>query len=133
MDGGFVKKFIFLNIVPFLIWILHFICQLSSIFEPVDLAMFALGVLLCMPIIFSVINLVCAKDEKRFMSLNCVFMTAHILGYYISGLLYINFISNDSESKLITNTFSFISLLYVVIISLICLLIKIICKKVKNK
>ena len=123
-----MKKFIFLNIVPFLIWILHFICQLSSIF-----AMFALGALLCMPIIFSVINLVCAKDEKRFMSLNCVFMTAHILGYYISGLLYINFISNDSESKLITNTFSFISLLYVVIITLICLLIKIIYKKVKNK
>lgn len=100
-----MKKYIILNISPFLIWILWFVCQLNNIFTPVDLAMFQLGLLLCIPVVFAVINVAFAKDQKCFLCFNGVFTAAHILGYYLSGTLYHSFISNDSETELVINTF----------------------------
>ena len=86
--GDMMKKYIILNMTPFLIWILWFVCILNDIFTS---AMIQLGLLLCMPIIFAVINVVFAKDEKLFLIFIGVFAAAHILGYYLSGALYHSF------------------------------------------
>ena len=116
-----MKKIITLNMTPFLIWILWFVGILNDIFTS---PMIQLGLLLCMPIVFAVINIVCAKDDKLFLNFNGVFAAAHILGYYLSGALYYSFISNDSETELVTNTFTLMSILYIAVITLICFLIK---------
>ena len=121
-----MKKYIVLNVAPFLIWILWFVCILNDVFLS---AMIQLSLLLCMPIVFSVINVVFAKDGKLFLNFNAVFAVAHILGYYLSGALYHSFISNDSETELVTNTFAWISILYIAVLTLICFLVKKLLKK----
>ena len=123
------KCIIILNITPFLLWILLFACQLNNVFPPVDSAMIQLGLLLCIPVVFAIINVICAKNEKHFLCFNGIFTISHILGFYLSGALYHSFISNNPENELVINTFSFISILYIAIITLVCFLVKIIFKK----
>ena len=91
--------------------------------------MIQLGLLLCIPVVFTVINVICAKNEKHFLCFNGIFTISHILGFYLSGALYHSFISNNPENELVINTFSFISILYIAIITLVCFLVKIILKK----
>ena len=127
-----MKKYIVLNVMPFLVWILWFVCQFNNIFVPADSVDIQLGLLFYMPIVFALINLVFAKNEKLFLCFNGVFAAAHILGCYISGVLYYSFISNDTETELVNNTFSLISILYIFIITIIFLLVRIIFKKIKK-
>ena len=124
-----MKRYIVLNLTPFLVWILWFIFVINDFLEPINSSMIQLGLLVVTPIIFAVINVVFAKDGKLFLCFNGVFAVAHIFGYYLSGALYHSFISNDSETELVINTFSFISILYIAIITLVCFLVKMIFKK----
>ena len=119
-----MKKSIILNTIPFVAWILLFFCQLGDVFTSGGFVTAELGLLFVVPIVFSVINAVVAKDETNFLRLNFILAAANIVGFLIYGSLYSTFISNDTKTDAVIGAFSLNSIIYIAVITLICFLIK---------
>lgn len=108
-----------LNVLPFLIWMVWFLLALNDVEINPDLGTIQILLLLGLPLVYSVYNVIFSGNKKNFLIQNFVFGVAQVVGYYISGLLYYDYISNDSETILVNNTFSAISIVYVLITTLI--------------
>lgn len=119
---------IILNVLPFIIWIVWFICALFSLFES-SLFLIQLFLLFVLPIGYSLFNFIITNKKIDFVVHNLIFAISHIIGYCTLGILYYNFISNDSGTVLVSKTFTFFSIIYITIITLIFYL----CKREKNK
>lgn len=127
------KAQVIINLLPFAIWMLWFVCQLTDIFAPSDYAIIQLCLLIITPIIFSVCNTIFAGDKRSLINLNATFSAADIIGYYLSGVLYHSFVSNDTETALVVNTFTLFLVFYTVVITAICLVVKLLLDKSKHK
>lgn len=110
---------IVLNVLPFLIWMVWFLLAFNDVEINPDLGTIQILLLLGLPLVYSVYNVIFSGNKKNFLIQNFVFGVAQVVGYYISGLLYYDYISNDSETILVNNTFSAISIVYVLITTLI--------------
>lgn len=108
-----------LNVLPFLIWMVWFLLALNDVEINPDLGTIQILLLLGLPLVYSVYNVIFSGNKKNFLIQNFVFGVAQVVGYYISGLLYYDYISSDSETILVNNTFSAISIVYVLITTLI--------------
>ena len=98
-----------------------------------DLGTIQILLLLGLPLLYSIYNVFFSKDKNEFAIYNAIFGVSHIIGYYIMGLLYYNYISSDSETVLVINTFSGISIIYILIATLIFYGIRVLVDKVRNK
>ncbi len=112
------KIIIFVNFFPALIWIAWFLCALYDIEVRPDLGMIQILLLLLLPLIYSLYNLIMSSRKRNFIILNGIFLLSQLMGYYISGSLYYRYVSSDAETLLVMNTFSFLSLIYIMIITL---------------
>lgn len=123
------------NIVPFFVWMIWFYLALIDIDIDInpDLGTIEILLLLGFPLLYTIYNVFFAKDRKEFAIYNLIFGVAHIIGYYISGLFYYDYVSSDSETMLVINTFSGISILYVSIVTLIFYGIRAFVDKLRNK
>ena len=108
-----------LNVLPFLIWMVWFLLALNDVEINPDLGTIQILLLLGLPLVYSVYNVIFSGNKKNFLIQNFVFGVAQVVGYYISGLLYYDYISSDPETILVNNTFSAISIVYVLITTLI--------------
>lgn len=123
---------IILNLFPFVIWMGWFYLALGDIKTIPDLGTIQILLLLFLPLIYSIYNLIFSNNAKKFILRNTIFLISQVVGYYLCGLLYYNYISSDSETALIRNTFSFISIIYIVIITLICCGIRLLMRKIRK-
>ena len=123
---------IFVNFFPALIWIAWFLCALYDIEVRPDLGMIQILLLLLLPLIYSLYNLIMSSRKRNFIILNGLFLISQLMGYYISGSLYFRYVSSDSETLLVMNTFSFLSLIYIMIITLAFYGIKALISKYKK-
>ena len=131
--GNIMKKIfsVIFNVVPFFIWMIWFYCALEHF--TIDLGIIQILLLLGLPLLYSIFNTIFASGKKEFVIHNTIFGASQVIGYYIAGLLYYNYISSDSETALITNTFSGISIVYIFLLTLVFYGIWAIVYKVKNK
>jgi len=122
-----MKKFfnIVLNILPFFIWIVWFLLALNDVETNPDLGTIQIILLLGLPLVYSIYNVVFSCDKKCFLMQNFVFGVVQMVGYYICGLLYSDYISGDSETILVCNTFSVISVVYILFITLMFYVIRV--------
>lgn len=121
------------NIIPFFIWMIWFYLALIDIDINPDLGVIEILLLLGFPLLYSIYNVLISKNKKEFVINNVVFGISHIIGYYIAGLLYYDYISSDSETVLVINTFSGISIIYVSIITLVFYGIRALVEKMRSK
>lgn len=130
-----VKKIfnITVNIIPLFVWMIWFYLALIDLEVNPDLGTIQILLLLGLPLLYSIYNVFFAKDKNEFAIYNAIFSVSHIIGYYIMGLLYYNYISSDSETVLVINTFSGISIIYILIATLIFYGIRVLVDKVRNK
>ena len=114
-----MKKFyrIVLNILPFFVWTGYFYCALKAYFVP-GLALIQIFLLLGLPLLYSLLNGIFSSSKKEFLTYNLVFGVSQVVGYYIAGALYYNNISSDSGTIQITNAFSVLSIIYILVLSL---------------
>ena len=124
---------IIINIIPFYIWKIWFYLALIDIDINPDLGVIEILLLLGFPLLYSIYNVLISKNKKEFVINNVVFGVSHIIGYYIAGLLYYDYISSDSETVLVINTFSGISIIYVSIITLVFYGIRALVEKMRSK
>ena len=124
---------IIINIIPFFIWMIWFYLALIDIDINPDLGVIEIILLLGFPLLYSIYNVLISKNKKEFVINNVVFGISHIIGYYIAGLLYYDYISSDSETVLVINTFSGISIIYVSIITLVFYGIRALVEKMRSK
>ena len=124
---------IIINIIPFFVWMIWFYIALKDIDINPDLGTIQILLLLGCPLLYSIYNVLLSKNKKEFIINNVVFGFSHIIGYYIAGLLYYDYISSDSETMLVINTFSGISILYVLIATLVFYGIRALVDKMRNK
>lgn len=124
---------IIINIIPFFIWMIWFYLALIDIDINPDLGVIEILLLLGFPLLYSIYNVLISKNKKEFVINNVVFGISHIIGYYIAGLLYYDYISSDSETVLVINTFSGISIIYVSIITLVFYGIRALVEKMRSK
>lgn len=124
---------IIINIIPFFIWMIWFYLALIDIDINPDLGVIEILLLLGFPLLYSIYNVLISKNKKEFVINNVVFGVSHIIGYYIAGLLYYDYISSDSETVLVINTFSGISIIYVSIITLVFYGIRALVEKMRSK
>ena len=117
-------KRIILSIIPFVFWLLWFYCEINSIIPYYMSGIIQISLLLCLPLVFTILNFLLEKSEKPFLKYNIVSCVSHILGYYSSGLLYYCFISDAPETLLVVNLLSFLSLLVSVLLTGICYVVK---------
>ena len=122
-----------LNVLPFFIWIGWFLLALNNAEINPDLGTIQILLLLGLPLVYSVYNVIFSAKKKNFLMQNFVFGVAQVVGYYISGLLYYDYISSDSETILVNNTFSAISVVYILITTLIFYGISVVVEKLKRK
>jgi len=122
-----------LNVLPFFIWIGWFLLALNNVEINPDLGTIQILLLLGLPLVYSVYNVIFSGNKKNFLMQNFVFGVAQVVGYYISGLLYYDYISSDSETILVNNTFSAISVVYILITTLIFYGISVVVEKLKRK
>lgn len=122
-----------LNILPFFIWISWFLLALNDVETKPDLWTIQILLLLGLPLVYSIYNVVFSGNKKNFLIQNFVFGVAQVVGYYIRGLLYYDYISSDSETILVNNTFSAISVAYILIATLIFYGISVAVEKSKRK
>lgn len=128
-----MKKSIILNTIPFVAWILLFFCQLGDVFTSGGFVTIELNLLFTIPIVFSVINLLVAKDETAFLTLNLTLAASNILGFFVHGSLYSAFICNDTKNDTVTGGLSLSLIIYIAVITLIGFLIKKISCKSRRK
>ena len=130
-----VKKIfnITVNIFPLFVWMIWFYLALIDLEVNPDLGTIQILLLLGLPLLYSIYNVFFSKDKNEFAIYNAIFGVSHIIGYYIMGLLYYNYISSDSETVLVINTFSGISIIYILIATLIFYGIRVLVDKVRNK
>lgn len=130
-----VKKIfnITVNIIPLFVWMIWFYLALIDLEVNPDLGTIQILLLLGLPLLYSIYNVFFAKDKNEFAIYNSIFGVSHIIGYYIMGLFYYNYISSDSETVLVINTFSGISIIYILIATLIFYGIRVLVEKVRNK
>lgn len=119
------------NVLPFFIWMGWFYCALKHF--TIDLGIIQILMLLGLPLLYSILNLIFSNNKKDFVIHNLIFGVSQVVGYYIAGLLYYDYISSDSETILVINTFSGISIIYILIATLIFYGIRAVVDKVKNK
>ena len=125
-----MKKYLpFINLAPFLIWIIWFVCMLVG--APANVSL-ELILIFAMPIVFSVLNLIFSVDKVNFIESNGIFAAADILGYIFSGMLYYDHISDDSETSLVVGFFTVALIIYIAVITLVCFLIKMFARKIKR-
>ena len=122
--GDNMKRKIIINIIPFVFWLLWFYCEINSIIPYYMSMIIQILLLLCLPLVFTILNFLVEKSEKSFLKYNIVSCSSHILGYYLRGLLYYCFISDDPETLLVVNLLSFLSLLVSVLLTGICYVVK---------
>lgn len=122
-----------LNVLPFFIWIGWFLLALNDVETNPDLGSIQILLLLGLPLVYSIYNVIFSSNKKNFLMQNFVFGVAQVVGYYISGLLYYDYISSDSETILVNNTFSAISVVYILITTLIFYWISVVEEKLKRK
>ena len=121
------------NIFPLFVWMIWFYLALIDLEVNPDLGTIQILLLLGLPLLYSIYNVFFAKGRIEFAIYNAIFGVSHIIGYYIMGLLYYNYISSDSETVLVINTFSGISIIYILIATLIFYGIRVLVDKVRNK
>ncbi len=119
-----MKRKIIINIIPFVVWLVWFSCEINSIIPYYMSGITQISLLLCLPLLFTAVNFLVEKSEKSFLKSNIIFSASHLLGYYSSGLLYYYFISDDFETLLVVNLLSFLSLLVSVLLTGICFVVK---------
>ena len=119
------------NVLPFFIWMGWFYCALKHF--TIDLGTIQILILLGLPLLYSISNAVFSNNKKDFVIHNLIFGVSQVVGYYIAGLLNYNYISSDSETILVINTFSGISIVYILIATLIFYGIRAIVDKNKKK
>ncbi len=124
---------IIINLIPFFVWMIWFYLALIDVDINPDLGMIQILLLLGLPLLYSIYNVFLSKNKKEFVIHNAIFGVSHIIGYYIMGLLYYNYISSDSETVLVINTFSGISILYILIATLVFYGIGAFVDKMRNK
>ena len=128
------KKFnSIINLIPFFVWMIWFCLALIDVDINPDLGIIQILLLIGLPLLYSIYNVFLSKNKKEFAIHNAIFAVFHIIGYYNMGLFYYNYISSDSETILITNTFSGISILYVLITTLVFYGIRAFVDKMRNK
>ena len=120
------------NIIPFFVWIIWFILALYDIETIPDLGLIQILLLLGLPLLYSIYNVIFSSDKRNFAIQNMIFGVAQVVGYYSSGMLYYNLISGDSETILVFNTFSGISIVYILIATFIFYVIRLLVDKAKN-
>ena len=122
-----------INIVPFFIWIFCFYLALMKVETYPDIGMIQIFLLLCLPLLYSIYNVFFSKNKNDFLINSAIFCISHIIGFCIEGALYYNYISSDSETIVIINTFSIISIVYILIVTLVFYGIRAFVDKVRNK
>ncbi|MBQ3547950.1 MAG: hypothetical protein IJA44_05715 [Clostridia bacterium] len=124
-----MKKFSFIiNFIPLLAWLLWFVgaaCDVSWMIE------YQFFILLVLPPIFSVLNFLLSKEQNSFLKRNGMFALFDLIGQFISGALYMSFISNDPETPPVINTFAVFSVIYIMVLTLAGYLIKMLITKNK--
>ena len=124
---------IIINILPFLAWIVWFLCAFYDVETSLDLFVIELLLLMLLPIIYTIYNLILSKDNKTFLIQNSVFLLSQVIGVIMSGMLYYNYISDDSGTALVVTTFAFISIIYTVLVSVAFWGVKLLIKKLLKK
>ena len=124
---------VIINLIPFFLWMIWFCLALIDVDINPDLGMIQILMLLALPLLYSIYNVFLSNNKKEFVIHNVIFGVSHIIGYYIMGLLYYDYISSDSETILVINTFSGISCLYILIATLVFYGIRIFVDKFRNK
>ena len=124
---------IIINLIPFFVWMIWFYLALIDVDINPDLGMIQILLLLGLPLLYSIYNVFISKNKKEFVIHNAFFCVSNIIGYYIMGLIYYKYISSDSETVLIINTFSGISILYILIATLVFYGIRAFVDKMRNK
>lgn len=120
-----------LNILPFFVWMGWFYCALHHF--TIDLGIIQILLLLAFPLLYTILNIIIANDKKQFLIYNSFFGISQIVGYYISGLLYYDYISSDSETILVVNTFTGISIVYILIATMVFYGVRVIIDRVRKK
>lgn len=123
---------IILNLLPFVVWGVWFYLALNELYIYPDWGLVQILLLVCLPIMYSVYNAIVWDRNKTFIIQNGIFAVSQVSGCYICGVLYYNFISSDSETQLVTSGFSFISVIYIAVLTLVCCGIKILINKIKE-
>ena len=98
-----------------------------------DIGMIQILLLLCLPLLYSTYNVFFSKNKNDFLINSAIFCISHLIGFCIEGALYYNYISSDSETIVVINTFSIISIVYILIVTLIFYGIRAFVDKVRNK
>lgn len=119
--------------MPFFVWIGWFFLALYDLETKTDLGMIQIILLLCLPILYSVYNTIFSNNKKNLVIQNAIFGIAHVVGYYISGVLYYDHISSDTETILVNNTFSALSIVYILLVTFAFCGIKFLIDKIKKK
>ena len=125
-----MKKILFvINIFPFLAWLLWFVGAAYDFSWTIEYQLF---ILLALPPIFSVLNFLLSKEQNSFLKRNGMFALFDLIGQFISGALYMSFISNDPETPPVINTFAILSIINILVLSLVGFLLKLLILKNKK-
>ncbi len=135
-----MKKMYFVNALPILLWFcvfgVDFVWQYGLSDHdylwilPTHIT---LALLLIMPIVFVIINIICAKKYKNYFVFNTNLAFSCAIGYFVFGILYYNFISSDSESLLLAQVLPIVSFVYVFLLAAIGFIIKLVAKILKRR
>ncbi len=124
---------VLINVLPFFIWIGWFLLALNDIETNPDLGTIQILLLLGLPLLYSIYNVLLSKNKKEFLIHNVIFGLSQVIGCFVTVQLYYNHVSSDSETILVGNVFSGISILYISIATLLFYGVKTLVGKVKRK
>lgn len=115
--------------LPVFVWAVWFLLAFNRVRTNPDLGLVQIFLLLCLPVVLSVCNVILAKDKQRFLKRNARCGAVQVASYYLTGILYYCLISGDSKTMLVNNTFSIISIVYILLVTVVFYLVKALCDK----
>ncbi|MBQ8541775.1 MAG: hypothetical protein IJ435_09945 [Clostridia bacterium] len=119
--------------LPVLVWAVWFLLALNRVRTNPDLGLVQIFLLLCLPVVLSLCNVIVTKDKRSFLKRNVICGAVQVASYYLTGILYYCLISGDSKTMLVNNTFSIVSIVYILLVNLVFYLVKAVCEKLKKK
>ncbi|MCH5186013.1 MAG: hypothetical protein J1F64_07805, partial [Oscillospiraceae bacterium] len=118
------RKYICINSLPVVIWLLLFLCGLIlKDFEVGDYAGNFIGMtyifmIFAVPLFYAVYNFCAAHEINMMLKLYAVSLLGQSIGLVSNGILYYCFISSDPETFLIVRLYLLITLIFTAAIDL---------------